>query len=129
MAGTVEVVGLRELRRACVLAGNQMHRDMNEALKTAGEPVRRDAEVLAVTNISRIGIPWSRMRLGIKRDYVYVAPVERGDKSRRGSRRRPNLKTKLLDEAMGPALAANSERVAKEFRDAVRDMGKAWARV
>lgn len=129
MAGTIEVIGLRDLRRACVVAGNQMHRDMNEALKTSGEPVRQAAEVLAVSNISRIGIPWSRMRLGIKRDYVYVAPVERGDKSRRGSRRRPNIKTKLLDEAMAPALEQNSARVAKEFQDAVRDMGKAWARV
>lgn len=130
MAGTVEVIGLAELRRAFAVASREMSKDLNEALKSAGEPVRADAQALAVQNISRIGIPWSRMRLGINRHSVYVAPVERGNKSRtRGQRGRPNLKTKLLDEAMGPALVANSDRVAREFEDAVRDMAKAWARV
>lgn len=80
--------------------------------------------------ITRIGIPWSRMRVGITRHTIYVAPVQRGVKSKvRENLRRPSLKTKLLDEAMAPALVANSERVAQEFQDAVRDMGKAWARV
>lgn len=107
-----------------------MTRDLNDALKTAGEPVRLDAQALAVQNIPRVGFPWSRMRLGIKRNYVYVAPVERGVKSRTlTSRRRPRFKTKLLDEAMAPALERNSERAAQEFEDAVEDMGKAWARV
>jgi len=106
-----------------------MARDLNDALKSAGEPVRRTAETLAVANISRVGIPWSRMRLGITRHTVYVAPVERGVKSRtlRG-RRRPGFKTKLLDEAMAPALVQQSDKVAQEVEDAVRDMGKAWAR-
>jgi hypothetical protein len=126
----VEVIGLAELRRACQVAGNQMGRDMNDALKSAGEPVRTDAQSLAVANIAKVGIPWSRMRLGIQRHSVYVAPVERGVKSRtRPGKRRPRFKTKLLDEAMAPALERNSDRVAQEFRDAVRDMGRAWARV
>jgi hypothetical protein len=130
MAGTVEVVGLAELRRAFQVAGNGLARDLNDALKAAGEPVRQDAQTLAVSNISRIGIPWSRMRLGIQRHSVYVAPVERGTKSRTlTGKRRPRFKTKLLDEAMAPALARNSDRVAQEFEDAVKDMGKAWARV
>jgi hypothetical protein len=128
--GVVQVVGLADLRRACAIAGNQMSRDMNDALKAAGEPVRSDAQSLAVANISKVGIPWSRMRLGIQRHSVYVAPVERGEKSRtRHGRRRPKFKTKLLDEAMAPALERNSDRVAQEFQDAVRDMGRAWARV
>jgi hypothetical protein len=128
--GVVHVVGLADLRRACVVAGRQMSRDMNDALKSAGEPVRSDAQSLALANIPKIGLPWSRMRLGIQRHSVYVAPVERGVKSRtRPGKRRPNLKTKLLDEAMAPALVRNSDRVAQEFEDAVRDMGKAWARV
>ena len=127
---TVAVEGLADLRRACRVAGTAMSRDMNEALRTAGEPVRQDAQTLAVQNISKVGIPWSRMRLGIARNSVYVAPVERGVKSKTlAGRRRPRFKTKLLDEAMAPALVQNSDRVAREFRDAVRDMGKAWARV
>jgi hypothetical protein len=108
---------------------------MNDALKSAGEPVRQSSASLAVSQISRMRTrmrtrresDWSAMRLGIKRDYVYVAPVERGA---RGSRRgRPNIKTKLLDEAMAPALVQNSSRVAQEFHDAVKDMGRFWARV
>lgn len=126
--GVVEVVGLAELRRACRLAGSQMSRDMNKALKASGEPVRSDAQSLAQVNIPRIGLPWSKMRLGIKRNYVYVAPEQR---SRRTppNRKRPNLKTKLLDEAMAPALDRNSEQVARSFDQAVRDMGRTWGRV
>lgn len=107
-----------------------MSKDMNDALRSAGEPVRQDAEALAVSQISRMTIPWSRMRLGIKRDYVYVAPVERGVKSRtQTGRRRPKFKTKLLDEAMAPALERNTDKVAQEMQDAVKDMGRLWARV
>ena len=127
---TVRVEGLRELRRACQVAGSGMSRDLNSALRSAGEPVRADAQALAVSNITRIGIPWSRMRLGITRHTVYVAPVEKGVKSRTDSRRRrPRLKTKLLDQAMNPALAQNIKTIEREFEDTVRDMGKAWARV
>ena len=127
---TVQVQGLASLRRACQVAGNQISRDLNDALKSAGEPVRQDAQTLALTNITKVGIPWSRMRLGIAKHSVYVAPVERGGKSRtlQGGRR-PRFKTKLLDEAMAPALVRNSDKVAREFQDAVRDMGRAWARV
>lgn len=104
-----------------------MSRDMNEALKSAGEPVRQDVESLAVSRIPKIGIPWSRMRLGITKHTVYVAPVQKGRTA--SGRGRPNLKTKLLDEAMAPALQRNSARVEREFEDAVKDMGRAWARV
>lgn len=127
MAGTVEVVGLAELRRAFAVAGNQISRDLNDALKSAGEPVRQDAQSLARQSIKTVRtVDWSEMRLGITRHTVYVAPVQRRGKT---GRRRPKFKTKLLDEAMGPALERNSDRVAQEFEDAVRDMGKAWARV
>lgn len=126
MAGTVEVIGLAELRRAFAVASSEMSKDLNEALKASGEPVRQDAETLAVQRIKPGKIPWSSMRLGITRHTVYVAPVQRRGVT---GRRREKFKTKLLDEAMGPALVANSDRVAREFEDAVRDMGKAWARV
>jgi hypothetical protein len=39
------------------------------------------------------------------------------------------VKTKLLDQAMHPALERNRSRVEQEFSDAVRDMGRLWARV
>lgn len=107
------------------MAGNQMSRDLNEAMKSAAEPVRQDSESLARVAIKRSGIDWTSMRVGIAKHSVYVAPVRR-----RGSGSgRPNLKTKLLDEAMAPALVRNSDRVAREFQDAVKDMGRAWARV
>lgn len=127
---TVKVEGLAGLRRACRLAGNGLSRDLNDAMKAAAEPVRQDAQALALANISKVGIPWSRMRVGIARHSVYVAPVERGIKSKTlAGRRRPRFKTKLLDEAMAPALVQNSDKVAAEFNDAVKDMGRLWARV
>ena len=112
------------------MTADRVDKDLRDAMKSAAEPVRRDAEQLAVSNIRRIGIPWSRMRTGVTRHSVYVAPVERGVKSRTIRRgRRPNLKPLLLERAMDPALDQNADKVEREVIDAMDDLFRRWERV
>jgi hypothetical protein len=130
----VRIEGLRELERAFRLYGRGMERGLREALEAAAEPVRADAQSLALAEIPRIQVPsttvpWHRMRVGVTRRTAYVAPEQRGDKTRRGSRRRPNFATKLLTEAMEPALERNVQNVEREIGVALDDLGRRWERV
>ena len=130
MAEAVRVEGLRELERAFKLYGRGLERGVREALETAAEPVRTDAQSLAVSSIPRIGIPWSRMRIGVTRRTAYIAPNERGKRTQRDPRRgRPNLRNLLLDRAMEPALERNIRNVEREIGDALDDLGRMWSRV
>jgi hypothetical protein len=130
---TIRVEGLADLQRAFRLADKALGKGVREALEAAGDPVRFEAEQLASTNPSgmvRNQIAWEKMRVGITKSTVYVAPVERGVKSKgREKRRRENLKTELLDRALDPALAHNVGRVEHEVIDTLEDLAKAWARV
>jgi hypothetical protein len=134
MAEAVRIEGLRELERAFKLYGRGLEKGVREALAAAAEPVRADAQSLAVAEIPRISlpsttVPWHRMRIGVTRRTAYIAPEQRGDKSLRGSRRRPRFGQKLLTEAMEPALDRNIGRVEDEFDEALRDLARAWSRV
>ncbi len=123
----VRVEGLRELQRAFAVVDKQLSRDLKKTLREAAEPVRSDAESRASSAIPRIGLPWSRMRIGVTRSSVYVAPRERG--ARRGSQRRPSLASLLLDRAMMPALEENQPRVLAAVDELLQDMGRHWERV
>jgi hypothetical protein len=129
----IRVEGLAELRRAFRVAANGMEKDLRAAIEAAGEPVRSEAQSLAFTRISgmpRSHIPWHAMRAGVYGGTIgYVAPLQRGDKSRRGSKKRRNLATLLMERAMLPALESNQGRIVSEFEEALADMEKAWARV
>lgn len=130
MAEAVRIEGLRELERAFKLYGRGLEKGVREALETAAEPVRLDAQSLAVANIRRIGVPWSRMRVGVTRRTAYVAPQKRGGATRlRPNSGRPNLKGLLLDRAMEPALDRNIANVEREIGDALDDLGRMWSRV
>jgi len=123
------VSGLRELRTAFAVAGTGIAKDLDAGLKSAAEPVKAEAQTLAVSRIRRMhihrsGIPWDRMRIGITRHTVYVAPV-----NRRGRYRRRNLFDLLMERSLQPALDENVSRVEAEVQDVVRDMGRAWAAV
>jgi hypothetical protein len=134
MPEAVRIEGLRELERAFKLYGRGLERGVREALEAGAEPVRQDAQSLALVEIPRIQlpsttVPWHRMRVGVTRRTAYVAPEQRGDKSRRASRKRPRFGTKLLTEAMEPALDRNIPRVEREFEVALTDLARRWSRV
>lgn len=127
---TLRVEGLRELQRAFAVADKTLSRDLRSRLRDVAEPVRSQAESLAVSRIRNVGIPWSRMRVGVTRASVYVAPRERGVASRANvRRRRPNLATLLMDRAMDPALDANQERIASGMGQLLDEVGRDWERV
>jgi hypothetical protein len=131
MADAVSITGLRELERAFRRTDRARAGDLKDALEEAAAPVRRDAQALAVSEISHVrpGDPWAGMRIGTGRSIVYVAPIERGAKSRGDERkRRPKFGTKLMDEAMEPALARNRTVVEARLDKMLDELAAVWER-
>lgn len=113
---TVAVSGLRELSLAFAKAGRETNKELRTGMKEVAEPVRLAAERLTVSEIRNMGegAAWSKMRTGVTRTSVYVAPVKRGLKgSPTDPRRRPNLATLILDRAFEPALARNEAEIVR----------------
>lgn len=127
VGNTIRVEGLRELQRAFTLADKTLERELRDTLREVAEPVRADAERLAVSGIPMIGLAWSRMRVGVTRTSVYVAPRQRGVRGN-ATRKRPNLAGLLLGRAMLPALERNEPRVTAEMDELLATVGKAWER-
>ena len=115
MAG-IDVRGLRDLNRALRFADRDVRLGIRKELRGIAEPVARSAEVLAVEKIPRIGVAWSRMRVGQTQRAVYVAPKQRGVKGRgHARRRRPNLNPLLLNRSMLPALERHEPELVANF--------------
>jgi hypothetical protein len=106
-------MGIDRVNAAFKRAGRQIEKGKPAYLKLAAEPVRRDAEILAASSIANITHPWSRMRVGVTKRAVYVAPRKRG--TRFLTRRRPNLARLLRFNAMEPALDRNRIQVANQL--------------
>lgn len=121
---TIRIEGLADLNRAFALADRKVRLEKNAQLRELAEPVRADAESLAVATIPRIGIPWSRMRVGVTRTTVYVAPRQRG--SRQPGTRRPNLAGLLHGRAMVPALNANQQEIVAGVDRWLGEVGRSW---
>lgn len=100
--GEVEIKGLADLQRALRSCSREVRLGVRKKLRSVAEPVRLEAERLALEEISHIGPDWSQMRIGITTWTVYVAPKQRGIKQ--GAKKRRNLAPLLADEAMNPAL-------------------------
>lgn len=113
MPGAVAVRGLRELELLFAAAGRDSKKALKKALLEVAEPVRREAETLAVEQIRNMTIPWSRMRIGVTTKSVYIAPRKRGVKSHNpfDPRRRPNLVGLMLERSMEPALEGNRREI------------------
>lgn len=110
----VRVHGLRDLQRALNKVDRDTAKLVRDGLKEVAEPVRADAESLAVARIRTVGTTWSRMRVGTSPGTVYVAPKARS----RGGSPRPNFGGLLLQRAMLPALEKNEERIEAQVADA-----------
>lgn len=122
----VKIEGLRDLQRAFKAADAKLDRELHGTLLRVAEPVRADAERFAVSHITRIGIPWSRMRIGVTASSVYVAPVERGRLSRRNQAlARPKFAPLLLQEEVR-ALERNRGRIIDGVEDLLGRVGRAW---
>lgn len=125
----VQVEGIRDLQRAFKAADAKLERELDTRLRRVAEPVRGDAERFALGGIPRIGIPWSRMRIGITTTSVYVAPVERGRLSRRNPNlKRPKFAALLLAEEV-KALERNRGKVVAGVEALLADVGRKWETV
>lgn len=128
----VRVTGLRDLQRAFARADKAVKEDLRDALMEAAQPVRMAAQHLAAAKIRNIteASPWSRMRVGVATNaIVYVAPVERGIKSRGlGHRRRPNLAPLLMERALEPALEQNRSLVERRLEHMLDEVADVWER-
>jgi hypothetical protein len=126
MAGAVHVRGIGELQRAFRRADRRLSSDLDDVLAEAAAPVRTDAQRLAAGAIRRAGAkdPWARMRVGVHRSVAYVAPVERN----KGGPRRRKFGTRLMDEAMNPALERNRAHVDRRFDHLLDEVTNAWTR-
>ena len=116
--GSVQVEGLREVNRAFRKIDRSLAKEVKDALKKAGEPVRVKAEQEALGNISSIGPVWSRMKLGSRSDGVYIALQAR----RRGGSGRANLGRLLLSQAIYPAIEDKQDEVEREVEKALDDL-------
>jgi hypothetical protein len=114
----VAVRGLRDLQAALAKADKETRLGVRAGLRQLAQPVQQGAEQLALANISRIGPRWSRMRIGVTRNLVYVAPRQKGTRGRGPAGRRrgqgfaqPPFSDILMGRAMEPALAAHAGEI------------------
>lgn len=114
----IYVHGFRELSAAFAKVGGDTNREFRASERRIAEPIRRDTETLAHDRIRRMPASplWAKMRTGVTRKLVYVAPRQRGAR-RQGDfrRRRPNLADLLMTRAMEPALEKNAANVEREI--------------
>lgn len=125
-SNTLRVEGLRQLQSAFALSEHRIGPDLRKTLREVAEPVRQDAEELAAGRIANVGYEWSRMRVGVTRQYVYVAPKKRG--SRVAARKRKNLAPMLLGRALVPALDQNAELVERRVEEMLEVAAVRWSR-
>jgi hypothetical protein len=111
---TVLIEGQQDLFRAFKTADREARLFLRSEFRMVAEPVRRQAEELALTRIRnmRTSPKWARMRTGVTQRLVYVAPRQKGTRGRRAGRR-PNLADLLMGRAMEPALDMNEPRIER----------------
>lgn len=107
MAATIRVRGLAEYNRALKNINSDLHAEIRDTLRDLAEPVARTAEQFTQTRIPTVTERWAKYRIGVTNRVVYVAPKAR----RRGGSERPNFGTRLMEDAMIPALEANAQRI------------------
>lgn len=128
-SGGIRVEGLAELRRAFAVADKTLSRELIKGLRKSAEPVRADAESLAGTEIRNMRAPapgaqdWRRMRVGVTRTTVYVAPRSRGAGGRRSRR---NLFDLIAGRSFEPALDNNVDHVESLVGGVLDTVGRAW---
>lgn len=137
MPPAVILKGQRELVRAFTVAGKDSGKEIRNELRQVAQPVRHDAELLALSEIPRMApvvstsaVPWWRMRVGVTTKSVYVAPVQRGVKGRGDlARRRPNFADLMMQRAMEPALERNQQAAAEAVDAALGRISREWESV
>lgn len=121
---TLVVDGLSDLQKAWAVADRETSKELRQAFRDAAEPVRSDAQALALHTIDNMTVAWSRMKIGVTRRSVYVAPKSRDTRIK--SRKRPKLADLMAARAMQPALNRNIHRVESQVEQALATVGRKW---
>jgi hypothetical protein len=122
MPGVVR--GARELNLAFSRAGVEFTKTKRARFRWLAEPVREDAQRLALGN--QVGASWSAMRTGATETVAYVAPVNRGTRIR--YRKRRNFASFLYRVAFAPAREHNRSAVAARYDELVARLERFWKR-
>ena len=124
----LEVDGLGEFQRALARIDKTLARELKNEFRAAADPIRVQAEALALEKIRRMkrSPQWSKMRVGVTSNLVYIAPRLHGVKSHRDPKNRPNLVDLLLGRAMEPALAAGESHLIAAAERALEHVGIEW---
>jgi len=118
------VYGLHDVQAAFADADKQLRLGIRGGLQQIAEPVRAGAEQLGMSTIRNMprSPRWSKMRIGVTRDLVYVAPRQRGSKGRGYDPRRrgygyahPPFSDLLMLRAMEPALEHHAGEIEQRF--------------
>lgn len=132
MPATVIVANLPEIQRALAKTGPAVEEAMKEGLRDAAEPVAKLAENLSLAKIKRMrrSPQWAVTRIGVTRSAVYIAPKERGVKSRNPfdpRRRGLNIKkgglvTQMMGKSFDPALTTMEPVVLARVNHLLREV-------
>lgn len=124
----VHLRNFSETSRAFSKAGKDAARMFRKVFREVAEPIQKDAQELAQQEISHIGKRWWRMRVGVTRKVVYVAPQQRGRMTKTDPKRysRPNIKTLLADKALDPALEKNEPFIEARTLNALDVLADNW---
>jgi hypothetical protein len=109
----IYITGLREISGAYGKLERETRLGMRAKAREIAAPVQHTAEALAQAKITRIGRRWFKMRIGVTRTLIYVAPRQRGVKGRGPDPRRrgQQFANLLMDKAMEPALEQNEAKI------------------
>lgn len=110
----VYVEGLAEASRAFAKTDREIRLGWRHMWRDVAEPVRRDAETLALEAIPNMARSpkWARMLTGVTRHLVYVVPRQKGWHGRNPHRRQAEAIAGLLrDRALQPALDRHEHQI------------------
>lgn len=129
--GGIAIEGLAQLTRTFKLAPKDVRLEYRKELRTVAEPTRLRASRLALTRIRRMRFSpkWAIYRIGLTVNAVYIAPRQRGVKTRgRQALTRPNVGRLLAERASEPGLRQTEGRIVNEFEDMTRRLVTKWDR-
>ncbi len=125
--GGIAVEGLAQLTKTFQHAPKDVRLAYRKELRSVAEPTRSTAERLATSRIRKMTPKWSRFRTGVTQKLVYVAPRQRGVKTKaRDSFRRPRFGILLAERASQPALKQNEAQIEKQFSDMLDRLVRKW---
>lgn len=110
---------MRGMIRAADAAGKETKKMVRDRLRQVAVPVLEDAR----RKLSRYDAR-SASRLGISVRRVGTVSVEQ--RLRRTTGARPNFASLQMNEALSPALDENTDRIMRDFEDALDDIADAF---